>query len=104
MYAHRVDPEFADKAGRAWVKGGAGNPDAILGMRDAAVRAAPGAGGNRSQNMAQTFKLLNALAAMHQGTTIPKRLGPGTVGLRYFSARLRDGSAARWERSIPTEE
>lgn len=102
MYAHRVDPEFTDKIARAWSNGGAGLPTPLLRLRDGALTSLRY--GDRRAKIGLTFKVLNALAAMHQGRQVPDRLNERTSGLRYFSDRLRDGAAARWEKRIENEE
>lgn len=104
MYAHRAAPEFTDKTARAWVNGGSGLPSQLLKVRDVALGTAKGTGGNRNRNMGQTFKVLTALALMHQGKPLPSKLTPSTAGLRYFSALIRDGAAGRWDKSVPVEE
>lgn len=100
MYAHRVDPEFADRIGKSWSNGGAGLPSQLIRLRDGAL-ARGRTGGDRKSRIGITLKMLNALAAMHQSKPLPDRLSEGLAGLRYFSERLRDGAAARWtQRSL----
>lgn len=96
MYAHRADSAFADKVGRAWANGGAGLPAPLLRLRDGALTVLRY--GGRDAKIGLTFKMLNALAAIHQGKDIPSRLSSNLGGLRYFSEKLRDGAAARWEK------
>lgn len=97
MYAHRVDANLADKVGKAWANGGAGLPKPLLRLRDTAL-SATNFSGARNDRLKHSFKMLNALALMHQGHPVPDRLSDNLNGLRYFSARLRDGAATRWEK------
>lgn len=104
MYAHRLDPDFAEKVGKAWANGGAGLPAALLRLRDTALSVKT-VHAHRASRVGHTFKMLNALALMHRGDRVPDRIPVNTAGLRYFSERLRDGAAARWDKQgTVTEE
>jgi hypothetical protein len=103
MYAHRVDPVFADRIGRSWANGGEGLPATLLKFRDEALRDS-GRRGTGAQVMNATFKLLNGLACMHRGESMPPRLQPTLSGLKYFSEKARDGAASRWSRAVFAEE
>lgn len=106
MYAHKLDPEFADAVGRKWINGGDGLPPALKKMRDSAIRSS-GRSMHAIKNdaMRASLRLLTALALMHQGKPVPERISDGLSGLRYFSSKLRDGAAGRWDKTLmPSEE
>jgi hypothetical protein len=102
MYVHRLDPAFADRIGKSWANGGDALPAPLFRLRDEALREA--GNGTRNQSLSTSMKMLNALAAMHEGTPVPARLNNNITGLRYFSSRLRDGVAARWEKALLLSE
>jgi hypothetical protein len=98
MYVHRLDPAFADKIGKSWANGGDALPAPLFRLRDEALREA--GNGTRQQALSTSFKVLNALAAMHEGKPMPVRLSNNISGLRYFSGKLRDGVSARWDKAL----
>jgi hypothetical protein len=102
MYVHRLDPKFADKIGRSWANGGDALPAPLFRLRDDALREA--GNGTRQQALSTSMKMLNALACMHEGKPVPARLGNSLAGLRYFSERLRDGVAKRWDKALLVAE
>lgn len=104
MYIHRIDPPFAEKIGQAWYSGEAGLPVQLVRMRDAAISGQDNntrdTTGKRMGRFRLVLKMLNALAYLHRGENLPTRLPDNLNGLRYFSEKLRDGAATKWQKKI----
>jgi len=99
MYVHRLDPVFADKVVEMWRDGPDGSKHPHLRrIRDRAMSVTKNGHGGRGEREVDMLRLLGVLAYMHQDRPLPNRLSNILVGIRYFSEKLRDGAAARWEK------
>lgn len=105
MYVHRIDPEFADKWGRTWYEGTGTTalPPAMMHMRDEVqVSRGPSktrksklllhAGGRLYTHQGPTWRMLNALAMIHQGKNLGRSIPNNASGLKYWSTLAKDGS------------
>ena len=107
MYIHMIDPEFADRWGRAWASAndlGRALPSALMAMRDIASmenghkpkkQVVMHGGGRRYTHDKPTLRMLNVLAKIHQNGPASRNVKDDASGFKYWSDLARDGAYAR---------